>query len=349
MMEFSKYKFWFLIPILAIPIAVSDNFIVRERPSADIHIEGPKLIIDHDGGADDAMAIFMALIYEQYFNGPKVIGLTTTHGNVDETQSFYNSQRLLDIAGRPEVPIYRGSNFSLVISVPSDFYFGHDGLGDNDHEEIKPIDAQPQHAALSFIELTNKYPGEITIVALGALTNIALAIRLDSTFISRLSHMYVAAGHVYSPEYSSPEYNAEQDAESYYVIAKNAYPEKITFVPFSQVDSLNVSKEWRQDVLGAIPTKIINSLNKFERISMNASDSLQWSLLDPIAMGIVLNKSIVSDVKYSKNSIILCGDRRGINTNEFTIKEDANARLVNGVFKEEYQNLLFSIFSAELC
>lgn len=42
--------------------------------------------------------------------------------------------------------------------------------------------------------------------------------------------------------YSTPEYNAEQDAESYYVIAKNAYPDKITFVPFSQVDSLNVSK-----------------------------------------------------------------------------------------------------------
>ncbi|KAI8430296.1 hypothetical protein MSG28_000608 [Choristoneura fumiferana] len=70
---------------------------IAKSSNADIHIEGPKLIIDHDGGADDAMAIFMALIYEQYFNGPKVIGLTTTHGNVDETQSFYNSQRFLSI------------------------------------------------------------------------------------------------------------------------------------------------------------------------------------------------------------------------------------------------------------
>lgn len=40
---------------------------------------------------------------------------------------------------------------------------------------------------------------------------------------------------------------------------------------------------------------------------MNADDSFQWSLLDPIAMGIVLNKSIVSGTKYSKNGIILCG------------------------------------------
>ncbi|KAI8430297.1 hypothetical protein MSG28_000608 [Choristoneura fumiferana] len=205
---------------------------IAKSSNADIHIEGPKLIIDHDGGADDAMAIFMALIYEQYFNG-RIDGLVPPRHYITTAPSTSIQQPL-------QVPIYRGSNFSLVISVPSDFYFGHDGLGDNDHEEIKPIDAQPQHAALSFIELTNKYPGEITIVALGALTNIALAIRLDSTFISRLSHMYVAAGHVYS-------------------------------------------------------------------------------------------------------------DRRGINTNEFTIKEDANARLVNGVFKEEYQNLLFSIFSAELC
>lgn len=50
-----------------------------------------------------------------------------------------------------------------MISVPAEFYFGQDGLGDNDHEKIKPIAAQPQHAAPGIIELANNYPGNFSI------------------------------------------------------------------------------------------------------------------------------------------------------------------------------------------
>lgn len=63
-----------------------------------------------------------------------------------------------------QIPIYRGSVHSLVKSVESDFYFGHDGLGDNEdvvYEETKP---QNTHAAVALIEMSKKYPGLFTLV-----------------------------------------------------------------------------------------------------------------------------------------------------------------------------------------
>ncbi|XP_063364478.1 inosine-uridine preferring nucleoside hydrolase-like isoform X2 [Cydia amplana] len=325
--------------VVFIPISTSND---------DSNDNGPtsKLIIDHDGGADDAMAIFMALLYEKYFDGPTLIALTSTHGNVNESQAFLNTQRILDIAGRRDVPIYRGSTTSLVISIPAEDWFGVDGLGDNENQPIQPIEAESIHAALGIIELVNKHPGEVTLAAIGSLTNIALAMRLEPQLVSRLSHLYVGAGHVYSESEPTPEFNAEQDAEAYHVIMRNANPDKVTILPFSQVGTKNITRQWREQVLGAIPTKIITSLNSFERISITYSD--YWSLLDPIVLGVVLNDTIVGDVKYSQNDIILCGEQRGINTNNFTTIEEANVKIINQIIQEELKELLLTIFSAEL-
>ncbi|XP_063383750.1 inosine-uridine preferring nucleoside hydrolase-like isoform X2 [Cydia fagiglandana] len=342
-MEVRKYKYWVVLVavfvVVFIPISTSNDSSNDNGPMS-------KLIIDHDGGADDAMAIFMALLYEKYFNGPTLIALSTTHGNVNESQAFMNTQRILDIAGRRDVPIYRGSNTSLVISVPAEDWFGVDGLGDNENEPIEPIEAQSMHSALGIIELVNRHPGEVTLVAIGSLTNIALAMRLEPQLVTRLSHLYVGAGHVYSESEPTPEFNAEQDAEAYHVIMQNANPDKVTILPFSQVGTKNITRQWREQVLGAIPTKIITSLNSFERISITYSD--YWSLLDPIVLGVVLNDTIVGDVKYSQNDIILCGEQRGINTNNFTTIEEANVKVINQILQEEYKELLLAIFSAEL-
>ncbi|XP_047991833.1 inosine-uridine preferring nucleoside hydrolase-like isoform X2 [Leguminivora glycinivorella] len=340
-MEVRKYKYWIILVavLLAIFIPISTDNSEDNGPIS-------KLIIDHDGGADDAMAIFMALLYEQYFNGPTLIALTTTHGNVNESQAFLNTQRVLDIAGRRDVPIYRGSKSSLVMSVPAGDWFGVDGLGDNVNEPIEPIEAHSKHAALGIIKLVNKHPGEITLAAIGSLTNVALAIQLEPELISRLSHLYVGAGHVYSESEPTPEFNAEQDAEAYHVIMQNATPDKVTILPFSQVGTKNITRQWREEVLGAIQTKIMTSLNQFERISLQYAN--YWSLLDPIVLGVLLNDTIVGDVKYSQNSIVLCGQERGINTNSFTTKEEANVKVINRIFQDDFKKLLLTIFSAEL-
>ncbi|KAM3960165.1 inosine-uridine preferring nucleoside hydrolase-like [Aphomia sociella] len=310
---------------------------------------GPKMIIDHDGGADGAMAIFLALLHEQFFNGPTVIGLTTVFGNVDEDQCFVNSQRILNIINRTDVPIYRGSKEPLIHGIESDNYFGADGLGDIEHEYFETIEPQSENAALALIRLSKLYEGDLIIVAIGAMTNIALAIKLDPEFINRLSHLYVGAGNIYSANVTEAEFNAAMDPESYYIISQNANPEKVTVIPFSSIDSsLETSKEWRETVLGAIPTKTMQVQNKYEQVS--AENSTNWLFLDPAVMSIALNSNVVDEIKYSNNSILLCGNERGINTNTYNIMSttNANVQLLYSANRDEYKAFLIDVFSAEL-
>ncbi|KAI5639386.1 inosine-uridine preferring nucleoside hydrolase domain-containing protein [Phthorimaea operculella] len=278
---------------------------------------GPKLVIDHDGGADDAMAIFLALIYEQNFNGPKVLALTTIHGNVAEEQAFKNSQIILDIAKRRDVLIYRGSRFAMVHTNRSDGHFGKNGLGDLGedviqtlrHSEFTPIKAQAHHAAEALVHMSKKYEGELTVVATGPVTNIALAVKLDPKFISRLKHLYIAAGNIYSDKYPKPELNAFMDVEGYYIVTDNALVDKVTFIPYSPFFDLhNISMDWRINKLGCIKTSIMKAQNKFRRTI--TSDPI-WNPLDPKAMAMVLENTLIRNEMCSDHSIIMCGRKRG--------------------------------------
>ncbi|XP_023955083.2 uncharacterized protein LOC112058458 [Bicyclus anynana] len=307
-----------------------------------------KLIIDHDGGADDAMALFMALLYEKYHEGPEVIALTTTHGNVGEEQTYNNTQRILSIAERKDVPIFRGSSRALLSGLPSDHYFGVDGLGDNGTAVYDAIAPEKDHAVFALIELSKKYKDELVIVALGPLTNIALAVRIDPDFLSRLSQLFVGAGHVYGDNFTKPEFNAAMDVEAYHIVVNSGRPDKLTIIPFSQILTYQkLDKEWRHDTLGSIKTKIMDSLNTFEQISFKSNS--YWCLLDPAAMAIALEEHTVVDYAlYTNNSIILYDKSRGINTNDYVQEEGANARLIFKVNKDSYKEFLYNLFSSDL-
>ncbi|XP_022829423.1 probable uridine nucleosidase 2 isoform X2 [Spodoptera litura] len=305
-----------------------------------------KLVIDHDGGADDAFAVTLSLLNEKYFDGPELVALTTTFGNVNLTQTIINSHRFLALCDREDIPIYSGAHKAFVSDMVSDNFYGMDGLGDTGYEAPSTIEIEKNPAAMALIELSEKYEGELIVVAIGPVTNIALAARLDPDFIGRLSQLYVGAGHVHSETHSEPEFNAAMDPEAYYIVADSAAADKVTVVPFSQVyNTLNVSSEWRENVLGKINTPIMEALNMFERVSFSKESS--WTQLDPAVASIALHNEIVDEFKYSNNSIILQGESRGINTNDLSSSEP-NTRLVYKANIEHYQQFLLDVYSAEL-
>ncbi|CAH0600225.1 unnamed protein product [Chrysodeixis includens] len=302
-----------------------------------------KMVIDHDGGADDAYAIAMAFQYELYFNGPNVIALTASYGNVNLTQAIINSGRILKLVKRNDIPIYAGASRCLITGIASDHYFGYDGLGDF-LGPGDPVAVPNEHAAVALIEMSKKYKGELVVVALGPLTNIALAIRLDPLFLSRLAHLYVGGGHVWGKDYPDPEFNAEMDVEAYYIVADVAKLGKVTFVPFSQVyKSLSISKDWRINVFGSIKNPLVQTLTSYERISLPSSED--WTLLDPVVTAIALDNSIVTEFKETANSIITCGEHRGVNTNYF-IHAKPNSRIVYTADLQKYKDFLIAVFSA---
>ncbi|KAL2487627.1 putative uridine nucleosidase 2 [Forsythia ovata] len=154
--------------------------------------ERKKIIIDTDPGIDDAMAIFLAL------NSPEVevIGLTTIYGNVYTTLATRNALHLLEIAERIDIPVAEGSHVTITKGTKlriADFVHGTDGLGNQNFPppKGKPIDLS---AADFLIEQANLYPGKVTVVALGPLTNIALAIQSDPAFVKNIGQIVLLGG-----------------------------------------------------------------------------------------------------------------------------------------------------------
>ncbi|XP_015901960.1 uridine nucleosidase 1 isoform X2 [Ziziphus jujuba] len=150
-----------------------------------------KLIIDTDPGIDDTMAILMA------FQTPEleILGLTTTFGNVTTEDATRNALLLCDIAGCPDVPVAEGSPEPLKGGIPrvADFVHGSDGLGNIflPPPNTKKIE---KNAAEFLVHKVSEYPGEVSILALGPLTNIALAIKRDSSFARKVKRLIVLGG-----------------------------------------------------------------------------------------------------------------------------------------------------------
>ncbi|MCF2948397.1 nucleoside hydrolase [Paraglaciecola aquimarina] len=134
-----------------------------------------KIILDTDPGIDDAMAIFFA------FQRPEieVLGLTTVYGNVPVEMAAKNAITLCDLAGK-DIPVCKGVARPWVgpESTYAHFVHGDDGFGNINFPPAKG-QLDPRSSAQFIVDMARKYPGEITIVAIGPLGNLALALRLE--------------------------------------------------------------------------------------------------------------------------------------------------------------------------
>jgi inosine-uridine nucleoside N-ribohydrolase len=155
-----------------------------------------RVIIDTDPGIDDAQAILFALFCGEF----EVDALTSVFGNVPAKTAAANVLRLLEMAGRPEIPVYLGAVEPLVrrrLHYAPEVH-GKRGFGDL---KLPPPRGkiQKNYAAVELAQRIVQAPGEITILALGPLTNIALAIRLEPQFVKHVREIIfmggIVAGH----------------------------------------------------------------------------------------------------------------------------------------------------------
>ncbi|MEM7127585.1 MAG: nucleoside hydrolase [Chloroflexota bacterium] len=150
-----------------------------------------KIIIDTDPGVDDAMAILFA------FNSPEVevIGLTTIFGNVTTDLGTQNGLRIVELAQHPQIPVAHGSDRPLYIPLDgiADFVHGHDGLGNTNQP---PPAGQPdsRSAAQFIVEMVMSNPGEITLVPIGPLTNLALALAIEPKIVQNVVDVVLMGG-----------------------------------------------------------------------------------------------------------------------------------------------------------
>ncbi len=155
-----------------------------------------RLILDLDTGIDDAMALLYALNRP----GIRLEAITTTFGNTDVDTATSNTLRILELAGRPDVPVARGVGRSLVrpFVKAADHVHGRNGLGDISLPEPKGR-ATGEHACDLIIRMARENPGAITLCPTGPITNVALALTKAPEIATLLKRIVIMGSTIFHP------------------------------------------------------------------------------------------------------------------------------------------------------
>ncbi|MDC4250251.1 nucleoside hydrolase [Clostridium perfringens] len=148
-----------------------------------------KVIIDCDPGIDDALAIILALKSKEI----EVIGITTVSGNVESLQGAKNALKVLKLLGRLDIPVYLGESKPIKRElVTAQDTHGEDGLGETFLEEVSS--EYIRENGVDFILNTLKNDENVSIIALGPLTNLCRAIEKDSESFHRVKEIVSMGG-----------------------------------------------------------------------------------------------------------------------------------------------------------
>ena len=197
-----------------------------------------RILIDTDPGIDDAAAILMALASPEL----EVVAVTTIFGNASVETCTANAQQVLTAASRSDIPLHMGAGKPL-LRPANDGWASHihggDGLGGvvgaqgvdsresgNDGECGNDGAVRGKHAALAIIDAVMAAPGELTILALGRMTNLALALSLEPGIAGAVREVVVMGGAVTVPGNVSgvATANLHEDPEAAAIVYRSGAP-----------------------------------------------------------------------------------------------------------------------------
>jgi inosine-uridine nucleoside N-ribohydrolase len=256
-----------------------------------------KVIIDCDVGVDDALALILA------FHSPELIveAVTGVNGNVPLEAVFLNIRKVLTLI-QPQTPpvIAKGAAEPLRgKSIYAHSVHGEGGLGNAAIELSGREDwwqADPRPADELIIELARRYPGEITLIALGPLTNLALAFQKDPRRMRNLKELVIMGGAVREKGNITPhaEFNFFSDPLAARIVFESGMP--ITLVPLDATHQVSLTPRIMEE-------KIRPLGNRFSRFVMEACQydparrqfrrgAQAVYLHDPLAVGVVIDPNL---------------------------------------------------------
>jgi purine nucleosidase len=247
-------------------------------------------LIDTDTASDDAVAIMMALADLSV----RVLGLTTVAGNVGLEQATRNALLTAEICNA-EVPVFRGAAKPLTRAHEHAHWFhGKDGLGDHGYPAPKRA-PEREHAVEAIVRLAHAEPG-LTLVTLGPLTNIALALARDPTIADRIGRCVIMGGAPCCEGNVTPaaEYNIWVDPEAARAVFRSSLPIEMVGWHVSRGDSVLSDEEIAEiEALGTPKAKFAIETNSQAREAYRIqTGEVGLSLADPTAMAIALDRSV---------------------------------------------------------
>lgn len=159
-----------------------------------------KIVLDCDTGVDDTLAILYAAIHPAV----DLLAVCSVWGNVDIDTATRNCVHVLDLAGRPDVPVARGAAGPIAGAPPVFAYHvhGRDGQGNAGPTDYAPGSEQGSveiSAAEQIIAMARAHPGEVELVAVGPMTNVALALALCPELVTLVRGITIMGGAALAP------------------------------------------------------------------------------------------------------------------------------------------------------
>ena len=214
-----------------------------------------RIILDTDPGIDDALALFLALASPEV----QLEAITTVSGNVDVSLTTYNALSLLELVGHTDIPVARGCSRPLLRqAVNAAFVHGSNGLGELKlpGPQVQPV---AEHAVDVIIEKIMGAPREITLVAIGPLTNIALALRREPRIAQHVREVVIMGGALRVPGNDTPtaEFNIYCDPHAAHIVLHAGWPIRlvaldVTMQAHMQREQVNTLTRGGSPVMSAI-------------------------------------------------------------------------------------------------
>lgn len=300
-----------------------------------------RIIIDTDTGVDDAQAMLLAFAHKN----TKVEAITSVSGNVNVKKTTANILKVLDVVGK-NIPVFPGCALPLIDPPKyAAFVHGEDGLGDSGIPASKRI-PEDKHAVHALIDLANANPGELSIIALGPLTNIAVATMLDPGLPNKIKELTIMGGAV------SGKGNANVNSE--FNVFFDPEAARIVFDRWPMVRVL----DWEVTVAAGIPRTEVDSLMKidspkaefFRKITTNTLKFLKKEFKmdvlfvpDGLATAAAIEPSIIKRKEVRHLTVELTGKKsRGLTVVDWFGMggETPNAEIVMEIDQRKFMNLM---------
>ena len=310
-----------------------------------------KIIIDTDCGSDDAMAIAMALNDPAY----EIVMISTVSGNVHVDQATINTLTTIEYADTYEPPVYKGLDKMLLKElIYAHETHGNDGMGDIGLVP-KRLKAQEGNGVLKMLEcLRNSEKGEIDIIALGPLTNIAMAIRLDYEAMKKAGRIVIMGTAGLGAGNVTPvaEFNIWQDAEAAKIVTESGL-DTIIYVGWDAClgESMLNPQEIDKIRSGSALGKFAIDCNK-DLMEMNKErfGDAYLDMADPSAMAAALYPECIEKCeKYYCEVDVSDGPSYGsvlVDVNYFSGKEP-NVYICSKLYPDKYTEYIYRTLRVE--
>jgi len=272
--------------------------IASQSISKRMEFESPKLWIDCDAGVDDAQGLVLALMMP----GVEVVGVSAVHGNVGCKQVVKNVARILKLCGS-KVPYFQGRDTPLSgSSIPASFWHGKDGLGDvpDTPPAVSKVSIcpRPEQASVAICEAARKHRGKLRLVAIGPLTNVAVALEQEPQLPSLLKSLTIMGGCEDGGNVTpTAEFNFHCDPEAAQLVLASF--RGVQLVTWDAV--LRMGLPWSEyDVwLSDKRSPVADFLEAVGRIGMahDRKSDAKWLVCDPMVVAVAICAALVESTE----------------------------------------------------